>query len=57
MKKSDKTLYKLPHSTGWGSFFTAKFLSKQSFSLYKKTQVRLISNASAFEVKRKDVLP
>ena len=42
MKKSDKTLYKLPHPTGWGSFFTAKFLSKQSFSLYKKTQVRLI---------------
>lgn len=36
MKKSDKTLYKLPHPTGWGSFFTAKFLSKQSFSLIKK---------------------
>ena len=45
MKKSDKTVYKLPHPTGWGSFFTAKFLSKQSFSLIK--------NASAFDLKRK----
>ena len=42
MKKSDKTLYKLPHPTGWGSFFTAKFFGKQSFSLIK--------NASAFVV-------
>lgn len=56
MKKSDKTLYKLPHPTGWGSFFTAKFLSKQSFSLIKKRGCLIFETAS-FEVKRKDVLP
>lgn len=28
MKKSDKTVYKLPHPTGWGSFFTAKLCGK-----------------------------
>lgn len=40
MKKSDKTLYKLPHPTGWGSFFTAKLCGKNRFNAQDKTPLR-----------------